>query len=181
MWEFPYGSHSDRFELWLGRGKPLSPYLKGLLVSHLLAELRPRDLKLAPDELYPSEGVNEMTERTLIRNWLSQWLKYVHWYWSIASRPDANLQEYLEGPVIERSRKMKSINPSVEIVRFGLVWKLFDMCAGKGMEWMVPILPEKLDNISYPPHYLLGGIDGRAFMVLRVGLVPPHYGKGVVN
>ncbi|GFS28429.1 hypothetical protein Acr_00g0001770 [Actinidia rufa] len=123
MWEFPYGSHSDRFELWLGRGKPLSPYLKGLLVSHLLAELRPRDLKLAPDELYPSEGVNEMTERTLIRNWLSQWLKYVHWYWSIASRPDANLQEYLEGPVIERSRKMKSINPSVEIVR---VWSCME-------------------------------------------------------
>ena len=42
-------------------------------------------------------------------------------------------------------------------------------------------IARKLDNISYPPHYLLGGIDGRAFMVLRVGLVPPHYGKGVVN
>ncbi|GFS28791.1 hypothetical protein Acr_00g0003980 [Actinidia rufa] len=93
---------------------------------------------------WASEGVNEMTEKTVIRNWVSQWLKYVHWYWKIATRPDANLQEYLEGPVVERTWKIKTNDPSTEIIRFGLVWKLLNMCSGKGIEWMVPVLPEKL-------------------------------------
>jgi len=84
-----------------------------------------------------------MTEKTVIRNWVSQWLKYVHWYWKIATRPDANLQEYLEGPVVERTWKIKTNDPSTEIIRFGLVWKLLNMCSGKGIEWMVPVLPEK--------------------------------------
>lgn len=42
--------------LTLGRGLPLHPNVKGLIINYLRHELRPRELKLAPDELHLSEG-----------------------------------------------------------------------------------------------------------------------------
>lgn len=36
------------FELWLGRGRPLNPYLKGLMVEYK-SVLEPKDLRDVPD------------------------------------------------------------------------------------------------------------------------------------
>lgn len=38
-------------EWWLGRGRPLNPYLRGLMIDHLRPVMKPKDLRLAPPEL----------------------------------------------------------------------------------------------------------------------------------
>lgn len=48
---------------WIGRGKPLNPYLKGLLVEWLRKETK--EIRLIPDELL-FDGEREILERTLI-------------------------------------------------------------------------------------------------------------------
>lgn len=47
----PKSSASYPFEWWLGRGRPLSPYLRGSLIFWLQQEMKPKELKVAPDEL----------------------------------------------------------------------------------------------------------------------------------
>lgn len=44
-------------DLWLGRGRPLNPYLKGFLVEFLRKELKPKDLKLAPESFFEQAGM----------------------------------------------------------------------------------------------------------------------------
>ena len=39
-------------ELWLGRGRPINPYLRGIIIDHLCKEMRPRELNLIPDDLF---------------------------------------------------------------------------------------------------------------------------------
>jgi hypothetical protein len=61
------------------------------------------------------------------------------------------------------------------LVRFGLLWKVYDMVASKGLDWRLPILP------SFPTSvYLLGGYAGNLFLVERVGLEQPAAHSGVV-
>ena len=52
----------DGFDLWLGRGGPLNPYLKGVIIARLRKEMRPKDLRLIPDELFIQEKVKEFLE-----------------------------------------------------------------------------------------------------------------------
>lgn len=44
-------------ELWLGRGRPLNPYLRGVIIDFLIKEMKPRDLSLPPDALFVSKRV----------------------------------------------------------------------------------------------------------------------------
>lgn len=46
-------------EWWLGRGKPLNPYLKGYLVEYLRKECRPGELRLAPEEFFELPGMRD--------------------------------------------------------------------------------------------------------------------------
>lgn len=64
---------SYRLNELIGRGRPINPYLKGLLVERLRRELRPKELRLIPDELV-FDGEREILERTLIYNWVKQFL-----------------------------------------------------------------------------------------------------------
>lgn len=48
------------FELWLGRGRPLFPYLRGFLVDYLRKELKTKELKLPPDELFLHRNVKDL-------------------------------------------------------------------------------------------------------------------------
>lgn len=79
------------FEMWLGRGLPLSPYLKGHLIDYFRDQMRPKELKIAEVEFFPSEKVAEFLEWSAPRNWVSQWLKYCRWYYLTALSPDVNL------------------------------------------------------------------------------------------
>lgn len=50
------------FELWLGRGQPLNPYLIGLLCEVSRRELAPVELKMYPEELMSSDLQAMITE-----------------------------------------------------------------------------------------------------------------------
>jgi len=52
------------YEFWLGRGNLISPDFKGRLVEYLRVKLKPKELKLPPDELIPDDDL-EMIERTV--------------------------------------------------------------------------------------------------------------------
>lgn len=47
----PYGSTKLPLEWWIGRGKPLNPYLKGRIVFYLLKEFKPKEIRLFPEQL----------------------------------------------------------------------------------------------------------------------------------
>lgn len=104
-----------------------------------------------------------MVEKTLIWNWVKDWLRYVEWYCLITVRPEASLEEFFNAPVVETSYKVR--NRSEELVRFGLMWKCFDIVALKGVWWVPPCLTTKLKGSL--PSYLLGGYSGCDFLVRR--------------
>ena len=56
--------------------------------------MKPSDWKVAPDELFPTERVWDFLEWSLLRNWMKDWLRYVHWYWSVANSPDVSLSAW---------------------------------------------------------------------------------------
>ncbi|KAL0300400.1 UNVERIFIED_CONTAM: putative mitochondrial protein [Sesamum calycinum] len=42
-------------------------------------EMKPRDLRLTPDEFFVTEKVQDCLEWSLLRLWVRDWLKYCHW------------------------------------------------------------------------------------------------------
>lgn len=66
MYTKPRPKSEFTFDIWLGRGYPFSPYLRGFIINFFLKEMKPRELKVAPDELFPTEGVKD--EWGLLRN-----------------------------------------------------------------------------------------------------------------
>lgn len=82
-----------------------------------------------PSEL-TFDGNVEILERTLIRNWVSSWLKYLHWYHTVALSPDPNLEDLLNVPVVETNWKGSKQND--DLFRFGLIWKVYDMVTIRG-------------------------------------------------
>lgn len=84
-------------ELWLGRGRPLNPYLRGALIEFLRERTKPLDIKFYPD--YNLEGLEDLYEWTVLRAWVQQWLAYARWYWLTAWSPDVTIQDFFEAPV----------------------------------------------------------------------------------
>lgn len=39
-------------DLWIGRGRPLNPYWKGVIIDYPRKEMRPRELTQLPDEIF---------------------------------------------------------------------------------------------------------------------------------
>lgn len=105
-------------ELWLGRGRPLNPYLRGILIDFMRDRLRPKELSVLPDEVIVTESAQVLAEYTSLRSWLKQWLGYVKWYHLVASSPTVTLQELMEAPVVNRKWQIESTDP--ELVRLGL-------------------------------------------------------------
>lgn len=108
------------------------------------------------------------------------WLKYLLWYWKIASRPEADLEDYFEAPIVETSWRVKLNDKPTILVKFGLLWKLFDFVGDKGIGWVLPILGPFQGPEGYFPIFLFGGMKGKDFLVQRVGVNQPHVGKGVI-
>lgn len=123
-------------EWWIGRGRPINPYLKGLLVERLRRELRPKELRLIPDELV-FDGEREILERTLIYNWVKQWLKWNTWYFTIACKPDPSFAELFTAPICATTWKRSFY----QFVLYGLVWKCYDIGAGPWSHHRVIVLP----------------------------------------
>lgn len=151
------------FDWWLGRGLPLNPYLKAAVVYRLLDLLKPKDLKLVPDELIPDEEdvfINPNTnqpghhdfnsrgflEYSLLRGQMRLWLNYQRWYFSLVLKLDSGydlnlwIKEALDPPIVITNWKVTKEEP--EMVRFGLQYKVFDYVGTKGLGWMPDLLPE---------------------------------------
>nr|UJQ92583.1 MAG: putative RNA-dependent RNA polymerase [Mitoviridae sp.] len=166
-----------QLELWLGRGRPLNPYLKWILKEKILNEMKPKDLRLTPEELYVAPKVGDFQEYSTLRGWVKQWTTYVRWYYVIAMDPATKLDELFDGPVC--ATDWKAGRKEETLVRFGLLWKLYDMVTQLGLDYRLPIL-----SSGRPPEqsgcWLFGGIAGDSFLVSSFGLVQPKAGKGIV-
>ncbi len=73
---------------------------------------------------------------------------------------------------------MEDRSKDPQLVRFGLMWKIYDMVAVKGINFRVPILDV---GTGLPlGGYVLGGISGTDFWVSALGLTQPKAGRGIV-
>jgi len=152
-------------DLWLGRGLPLNPYVKAAVVQRLILLLKPKDLKLVPDEFIPDEDdviINPNTgkpgrhdfnsrgflEYSLLRGQMRLWLNYQRWYCSLLLKLetgcDLNLwiKEALDPPIVITNWKVTKEEP--EMVRFGYQFKLYDFVGVTGLTFMPSVLPEHL-------------------------------------
>lgn len=72
-------------------------------------------------------------------------------------------------------KRFATASKDENLVRFGHLWRCYDLIGSLG--WRPPILPA--DNTTFPG-WLLGGGDGKAFLVQSFGLTQPRAGRGVV-
>ncbi|CAK9153434.1 unnamed protein product, partial [Ilex paraguariensis] len=64
-------------------------------------------------------------------NWMKDWFRYVHWYWSVANSPDVSLSDFFSTSVYEKEWRIR--RESSELIGFGLLWKIYDLIAKKGV------------------------------------------------
>lgn len=57
------------------------------------------------------------------------WLTYVRWYCMVALSPD--IREFFEAPIVSSSWKTVK-----NLVRFGLMWGLYDLVGSLGLGWL---------------------------------------------
>lgn len=96
----PVGADLLPLDLWIGRGFPLDPYRQGLIVDLVRRRLSPGELKPPPESLV-SDEYQEVLERTLIHNWMQQWLRWPYWYHAVVLSPDPALHALFDPPVVE--------------------------------------------------------------------------------
>lgn len=126
------------FELWLGRGRPVNPYLRGVILSFLRSEMKPKELSLPPEHLFEMPGMRDFLEWSALRAWVKQWLKYCKWYFCTALDPWVSIEDFLKAPVVYKSWKLNRVDPT--LTRVGLLWKIYDLVAWIGLSFQLPIL-----------------------------------------
>lgn len=161
------------FDLWLGRGTPLNPYLRGVLIEMLRKAYKPVDLRAPPQKLYKSEMFEYLEEITLLRAWTHQWLNYNRWYYTTALSPGVSFEDFIKAPIT--TFELLAIAP--HLVRFGLMWRLYDEVAKRTLTYSPPIL----DVGSGNGPILFGGISGSDFLVYASGLNQPRAGIGAIH
>ncbi len=80
--------------------------------------------------------------------------------------------------MINRNWKVTRTDP--QLVRFGLLWKVVDLVALKGVDFRLPILESKPSPIL-GGCYLLGGVAGNSFFVAARGCEQPRAGRGIIR
>lgn len=98
----PHRSHLLPLEYWIGRFKPLNPFLKGKIIDYLRKELTPKEIRLFPNELV-FDGEREILERTVLLRWVKQWLKWVSWYHTVAASAEVTIDQLMEVPMCSKS------------------------------------------------------------------------------
>ncbi|PHT36869.1 hypothetical protein CQW23_24569 [Capsicum baccatum] len=168
----PGRTHLLPLEYWIGRGKPLNPYLKGKLVDYLQTELKPKKIRFFPEELV-FDGKQEILERIVLLNWVKQWLKWVSWYCTIASSAEVTIDQLMEVPMCSKSWKRSNVD--YDLVLFGLIWKCYDMGAGWDITTTLRWLLDPTTSIQFD-RWILGGFSGTDFLMAPVDL--PLLAKG---
>lgn len=148
IWSKP----SPPLNLWLGRGRPLNPYIHGYLVSHLIQKMKPRDLVLPQTGMFEQAGMGDFLEWSLVRCWVEDWLLWWKWYCVVALDPGVSVETLLEdAPVIPThwliSRKDENL------VRYGLTWKCYDMVGNLGLNYQPGVLPPHPEGEGVARHW----------------------------
>lgn len=103
---------------------------------------------------------------------MKDWLRYCNWYYRTAMDPEVDIKEFFNAPMVSRKWKITLHEPTV--ARFGLLWKVFDMVALKGLDFKVPILDDSKSPLS---GYLLGGVKLRVQISSLLALVVTSRGQ----
>lgn len=109
-------------EWWLGGGKPLTPYIHGIILDQVREFFRPKDLKI-PSWFYDDELKAELNERRLLRGWMSMWLVACKKFYTLVQNGETSLSAYLDLPLVARDLRDRNED---EIVKFGFFWKCAD-------------------------------------------------------
>lgn len=140
------GPFSGKLEWWIGRGYPLSPYLKGLLVERIRAGTKLKQLSPPPDEEWWSMGERDNSEYTLLRNWMELWLKYLLRYARIHLDPDPTLHDLFNPPFVTFSYHTDRTQEVTQSVKaWGLLYRLYDESEGKAYPgWTPPCIEQSV-------------------------------------
>lgn len=97
-------------------------------------------------------------------------LKYSRWYYLEALSPDIQLHQFFDAPIIttDWNQNRKDEN----LVRFGYIWKCYDLVALKGLGFRPPILGTFTDPLPLGG-YLIGVGSCTLFLVSTLGLEQP--------
>ena len=135
-------------ELWLGRGRPLNPYIKGHLVRFLRRRLVPRDLQYPPIDLFEQSGMSDFLEWSLVRSWMEEWLRLQQWYCITALDPWVTIGVLLdECPVVQP--RWNANRQDQNLVRFGLIWKCLQQVDNLGIDYMPGVICPLGDTERY--------------------------------
>lgn len=83
-------------EWWLGRGCPLNPYLRTHIIYFLREQMRPKELRWIPDDLFANHQVKDFLEWSIFRSWVQDWLAYNRWYYGTALCWDIKIDSFFE-------------------------------------------------------------------------------------
>ncbi|KAI4295029.1 hypothetical protein MLD38_040700 [Melastoma candidum] len=156
----PFGGQELPLEWWIGRGKPLNPYLRGRIVECLFAELEPEQLSMFPDDMV-TDAQREHLERTLLYQWMLLWLRWIKEYHLLKMKRDVNLSDFFNQPICQTSWKPKEVY-DINQYRFGILWKCYDL----GANWTYQQCPVwVLDTGSLQSGWIRGGAAGTDFVM----------------
>lgn len=162
----PFRSGQLPLEFRLGRGNPINPYLRAKMIAYLRREFKPKEIRFLPEELV-FDGEREILERTVLLNWMKQWLRWVSWYHTVALSPEVSIDALFDAPICAVSWKRSTFDPS--IFKFGLFWKLYDMAAGWSLMTVPPFLLDPNTRVEHD-RWILGGYSGHDFLMAPVDL-----------
>lgn len=147
-------------DFWIGRGLPLNPYLKGKIIDFLRKEFKPKEIRIPPEGLL-FDGEVEICERTVLRGWMEQWLKWNRWYYLVALSDSITIEDLMAAPICATMWYRKLVNP---ITKFSAIWKCYDMAAS----WPYYEVNNFIigpDTVITHPRWILGGKSGTDFLM----------------
>lgn len=109
----------------------------------------------------------------MVKGWVRQWLKYVQWYHTIALDPEVSVEAFFKAPVVTSTWKATREDP--QLVRFGLMWKLYDEVAKRSLNYSPPALVRV---------GVLSSFDLRClceYLLYASGLNQPRAGRGSIH
>lgn len=113
-------------EWWIGGGKPLSPYIHGVILEMVKETLKPRDLRV-PSWFYKDDMRVELDERRLLHGWMSVWLEANRRYFILVQSGEVSLNAYFDLPMVSCDWKARF---DEDRFKFGFFWKCVDKARG---------------------------------------------------
>lgn len=162
----PLGTSHYPLEWWIGRGNPINPYLKGQIVAMLRKEFQPKDIRLVPSDLFSGDGEEWMAEYTTYRSWITSWLKWTKWWVSVCADPNPSIRELFNAPIMQTYFKAK--NQDTDRIKFGLIWRCYDMGAGQWSKGRCPNWVLDTNTKITHDRWVHGGITGNDFLMSPV-------------